>query len=194
MDRRLAGPWSRIQERRDRMLARVGALPEARRERRPTPTSWSLLDVVEHCVLVEEGITTALAKEPSPDRPRRLGEGRKYPWWFVRLVLIADVRIKAPVEAILPRRESTFAELTARWERQRLALGAWLESQPDAVLAAPRFRHPLAGWLNVPAAITFIADHLGHHLSQLRRIEAQLLRWGFASDRQVTFCCRRVGR
>lgn len=174
MDHRLAKPWDRMTARKERMVARVTAASAERRERRPTPTSWALVDVLEHCILVEEGVTTALATEPVPDKPRRLGKGGKAPWWVIRLVLIANIRIKAPVERILPKRESTLPELTARWERQRSTLHAWLEVQPGAVIAGPRFRHPLAGWLDVPQALTFVADHLDHHLAQLDRIERRL--------------------
>lgn len=176
MDPRLTKQWDRMEERKARMVARVGGASTERRERRPTPTSWALVDVLEHCVLVEEGVTTALATDPIPEKPRQLGKGGKAPWWVIRLVLIANVRIKAPVERILPKRETTFPDLTARWERQRSTLQGWLEAQPTGVLSAPRFRHPLAGWLDVPQALTFISDHLIHHLAQLDRIERRLLR------------------
>lgn len=174
MDPRLTKQWDRMAARKERMVAHVTAASAERRERRPTPTGWALVDVLEHCILVEEGVTTALATAPVPDKPRRLGKGGKAPWWVIRLVLIANVRIKAPVERILPRRESTFPELTARWERQRSTLQDWLGALPTEVIAAPRFRHPLAGWLDVPQALTFVADHLKHHLAQLDRIEEKL--------------------
>ena|GEM_PF-4880661 len=174
MDPRLAKQWERMVSRKERMVAHVAAASAERRERRPTPTSWALVDVLEHCILVEEGVTTALATEPVPDKPRQLGKGGKAPWWVIRFVLIANVRIKAPVERILPKRESSFPDLTTRWDRQRSTLQGWLEAQPAAVISAPRFRHPLAGWLDVPRALTFVSDHLQHHLAQLLRIDRQL--------------------
>jgi hypothetical protein len=174
VDPRLVQQWERMRDRRERMIAHVTGASAERRERRPTPTSWALVDVLEHCLLVEEGVTTALATDPVPDKPRQLGKGGKAPWWVVRFVLIANIRIKAPVERILPKRESTLHDLTERWQRQRSTLEAWLEAQPGTVISAPRFRHPLAGWLDVPQALTFVADHLGHHLAQLARIERTL--------------------
>jgi hypothetical protein len=163
-----------MEARKARMVERVSAGPAERRERQPPDGSWALIDVLEHCLLVEEGVTAALAREPLPEKPRTLGTGGRYPWWVVRLVLKTGVRIKAPVDAILPKRSGTLSELTTRWERQRGALHTWLEAQPPAVISAPRFRHPLCGWLDVPRALTFIADHLGHHLRQLDRIERRV--------------------
>jgi hypothetical protein len=156
------------------MVARLSAAAIERRERRPLPGAWAMIDVLEHCLLVEEGVTTALAKAPSPEKPRALGTGGRYPWWLIRVALLTGVRIKAPVDAILPRRAGPLEELLARWDRQRSTLLAWLEAQPAEVVSAPRFRHPLGGWLDVPRTLTFVGDHLGHHLRQLDRIDRAL--------------------
>ncbi|HET7042370.1 MAG TPA: DinB family protein [Gemmatimonadales bacterium] len=155
-----------------RMLERVGGHPPERRERRPEEAGWSMSDVVEHLVLAEAGMAAALAKEPSPERPRVLA-----PWYRflgLRLALVADFRIRAPVESILPRREMSWGDLVGRWEAERTRLGSWLEEVDPAKHASPRFKHPITGWMTVPQALTFAGDHLHHHLMQIGRIERRL--------------------
>jgi hypothetical protein len=153
------------------MLARLAALTPGVRERRPTESTWSLSDVVEHIVLAEGGMTSALAKDPSPERPRRFPPARRLRMLALRGVLLGGIRIRAPVTAILPTRELPWPELVARWDAQRERLRLWLERAQPPILSTPRFKHPIVGWMDVPQALRFAGDHLRHHFMQLGRIE-----------------------
>ena len=168
--------WVRMDRGKAVMLARLTDLSPAARERRPTEASWSLSEVVEHVVRSEGGMTSALAKDPSPERPRKFPPARRLRMVALRMALLGGIRIRAPVTAILPTRELPWPELLARWDEQREKLRAWLEGAQPAILSTPRFRHPIVGWLDVPQALGFAGDHLKHHLMQLGRIERRLFR------------------
>lgn len=170
MERRLIGPWGRLMKAKEVLLDRVGHLSAGSRDRRPTPESWSITDVVEHLTLVERGLATSLAKAPNPERPRVVPWGQGIRFGLMRAALKAGVRIKAPVIEVLPSRDLPWHALLARWEEQRRELEEWLLSVDPAVLLTPRFRHPIAGWLHVPQALTFAGDHLEHHFGQVERI------------------------
>ena len=178
MERWLAGPWQRMVDGKARMLERVGRWGAEEREWRPGAAAWSLADVVEHVVLAEAGLGFGLAKDPSPDKPRVVKPGRWVRWPVLRFVMLTGVRIRAPVDAVLPTRELGWEGLTVRWAAQRSDLEEWLERSDPRVHANPRFKHPIVGWLNVPQALTFGADHLAHHLQQAGRIERALERRG----------------
>lgn len=184
MDRSLAGPWARLLTEKERVLARVaGFTPEAR-DARPDPARWSVADVVEHLVLVETGMRTALAKDPVPERPRAFPPGH---WWrypALRGALLLGIRIRAPVDVILPRRETSWNVLLERWEEERRLLEEWLHRAPQGILPDPRFRHPLAGWLSVREAMVFAGDHIKHHRAQIGRIDRLLVRTGRGSRQQ----------
>lgn len=170
METTIERAWRRLEEGREGVRTRVEGTAPERRVIRPTPTTWSMVDVVEHLVLVEDGIRTALAKDPTPDRPREVRWGR---WWrfpTMRLVLKTGIRISAPTPAILPAGERSYESLLVDWERSRALLRTWLEGFDRRILGDPRFRHPLVGWLTIPQGITFAADHLEHHLPQLDRL------------------------
>ena len=108
---------------------------------------------------------------PSPGRPRLVARGRWLRFLGLRLALKGRVRIKAPVEAVLPTGELPWYALLSRWEEQRRGLEEWLLSVDPGLLQDPRFRHPIVGWLTVPQALTFTADHLEHHYPQIERFE-----------------------
>lgn len=174
MHRSLVAAWARVIAGRERILARVAAHPSAIRERRPGPAAWSLNEIVEHLSLVDGGVGSALAKEPSPERPRVVPPGQ---WWrfpALRGALFVGLRIRAPVDTILPRGETPWEGIVAGWANGHAGLGRWLEEVPARILRDPRFRHPIVGWLTVRQALLFMSDHQLHHLAQIARVERGL--------------------
>lgn len=176
MERHLVGPLERMRRGREAVLERVAAREPTVREWTPGPDRWSLADVVEHLVLVEGHLYHALAREPTLERPRVVPPGQWFRYLALRLALKGGFRIKAPVDIVLPRRELPWHALLARWEEQRRGLEEWLRASDPRIHRTPRFKHPIVGWLNVPQALTFAADHLDHHLGQIGRIERHLAR------------------
>ena len=67
----------------------------------------------------------------------------------LRVALKTGIRIEAPIEAVLPRRELPWHALLSRWEERRRELEEWLLMVDPSILGTPRFRHPIAGWLDV---------------------------------------------
>jgi hypothetical protein len=173
MHRSLVGPWDRLVAVQGRLLERIAGIDPALRQRRPGPGRWSIVEVVEHVVIVETGIASALMRDPSPDRPRRF-DGR---WWrypALRLVLALGVRIRLPVESIAPTGSAGWEELQVRWSEGRVRLRQWLEGIDPKLLGTPRFKHPIGGWLDVPQGVTFAGDHLAHHIPQVERVLTSL--------------------
>ncbi|MDP9143118.1 MAG: DinB family protein [Actinomycetota bacterium] len=175
MHRSLVGPWGRLVAGKGKLLERIAGIDPTPRQRRPGPDRWSIIEVLEHVVIVETGIASALMRDPSPDRPRRFA-GR---WWrypALRVVLGLGIRIRLPVESIAPTGNAEWEELQARWTEGRERFRHWLDGVEPPTLATPRFRHPLAGWLDLPQGVTFAGDHLTHHLPQVERVLTALER------------------
>lgn len=170
MERHLVGPWQRLVAGKAQVLEWGGRHSAEARAERPRGGGWSLAEVVEHLVLVESGVASALAKAPAPERPRVVAPGQWFRFVALRVVLKSRVRIKAPVESVLPTGELPWHALLSRWEEQRRGLEEWLLSVVPGILQDPRFRHPIVGWLTIPQALTFAADHLEHHYHQIERV------------------------
>jgi hypothetical protein len=180
MHRVLVGPWGRLVAGKEKLLGRISRIDPALHQRRPGPDRWSILEVLEHVIIVETGIATALARDPSPERPRRFS-GR---WWrypALRVVLAVGMRIRLPVESIAPTGKAGWRELQLRWSEGRERFRLWLEEIDPAILGAPRFKHPIGGWLDVPQGVTFAGDHLSHHLPQVERVLTAIERVGSSS-------------
>lgn len=176
MHRKLVGPWDRLVAGKERLLGRIAGIDPTIRQRRPDPDRWSVVEVLEHVIIVETGIAGALMREPSPERPRRF-TGR---WWrypTLRIVLALGVRIRLPVESIAPTGKAGWEPLQVSWTQGRERLRQWLDGIDPAILGTPRFKHPIVGWLDVPQGLTFAADHLAHHLPQIERVLTSLERY-----------------
>src|SRR6478736_1453411 len=116
---------------KERILAGVGRIAPDARARGPADGGWSAVEVVEHLVLVEEGVASALAKEPSPERPRVLGAGARVPFWVIRLVLLTGIwRIRVPVDLVAPKGGVAGEARVGRWEDQRVRLEGWVREAP----------------------------------------------------------------
>jgi uncharacterized damage-inducible protein DinB len=158
----------KLEGRRRELIAEVDRLTAEQLVFRPTPRSWSTLDVVEHLVKVEEGIASRIR----PREPRSLAQTArvKASLGAMYLLAIAGRRIKVPVEAILPLGGATLSDLVARWDDARDALGARLEALAPGDYARPMMRHPLLGLLTPAEGLAFLHWHMGHHRRQLGRI------------------------
>ncbi|HXE57970.1 MAG TPA: DinB family protein [Gemmatimonadales bacterium] len=164
----LARDLERLEARRRVLLARVRALTPGQRTFRPAPDRWSVLDVVEHLVLVDEAASGAVrgpaggAPRPAAGRLRYLG---------LLAVLRSPIRVRVPTRAVLPSGGADLAGLEARWVEARAALAEWLEGLGPEMVRRPVFRHPVVGWLTVRQTLGFLGAHQAHHEAQVRRIE-----------------------
>lgn len=153
---------------REEFLTTVGAAAEAQRRFKPTPLSWSMLEVTEHCVLAEEKSVLGMLKGPPPGTTvTPIAHVRM---WMVRLVMKSDIRVKVPVARVVPTGGAALPELAARWDESRRSLAAYLERLTEADAGTARFRHPIGGWVTAGEGVAFLAGHIGHHARQLGRI------------------------
>ena len=162
------GRWfDELEEARRKFLHPVEALSLRQQEFRPSPDSWSLVQVVHHVMLVERESVRFIqgGREPGARRLKHavLSAG-------VRLVLSTGLRVKVPVDAIKPKEDLSLEEVASRWQEIRGDLRAYLERIPEEELERLVFRHPIAGPFNIVQTLGFLAGHLRHHARQLRRI------------------------
>ena len=171
MLRQLERRIDRLERQRAALLRELNALSPGRLVFHPAPGSWSALDLVEHLVVVEEGVLRGI-----PDRPptRSLADGARAAMVLPLLYLsfARGVRLRAPTPAILPVGGSTLAQLEARWTRARANLRAVLQLLGPEDLSRPFLRHPVIGWLTTLEGLGFIERHVAHHLHRVQRISA----------------------
>jgi uncharacterized damage-inducible protein DinB len=135
---------------------------------RPTPASWSTLDIVEHLVKVEEAILGRLKSRPV--RTWREAFRAKASMAVMRVYFLFGRRLKVPAQAVLPQGGATLADLTARWNRTQEEMRRTIEGLGTAELGRPMMRHPLLGLLTPAETLRFLHRHIAHHRRQMRRI------------------------
>lgn len=168
MDSGLAHHLDALDGARSDLLALVRAASPAQRAFRPGAHSWSMVDVVEHLVLAEEGALLSLVKGPRPGA--RVTMRNRVAVVLVRLYLSAGFRARVPAPRLIPQGVLSLEELERRWATVGAALRDRVAGLGQAELRAPKFRHPIAGWLPPVSGFAFLVTHLTHHRRQIDRI------------------------
>ena len=166
LDRRL----DRMERRRAALLARIAPLSAEQLGYRPSPEHWHVLDVLEHVIIIEEGILRAVGTRPGPlPATTRLQGSLRLA--ALRLYLRAGGRIRAPTRGILPRGGVTLSELRERWDRTRAGYRTALEAFDRTDLVRPMMKHPIIGKLTPVQTLTFLDAHQAHHGRQIERLQ-----------------------
>jgi hypothetical protein len=162
----------RLEDMDDWKDALLGALAIESPERlafRPGGTGWCALDVVQHLVLVEEGVL-GYARKKLQGPPQAVGLLDRAKLAFLVLVLKSPVRFRAPTPQVVPAETFELPELETRWRAVRDRLRELLAGLPEERFGALFFRHPLGGPLDAAGTLTFLHEHARHHDAQIRRI------------------------
>ena len=152
------------------LLNRLSGLSADCINQRPNPGAWSLAEIAQHLMLVEEeALRQFKAATPTNDRQTiRDRAGRL----MVHFVFRRGIRVKAPFRSVIPDSAKSLQEIRTSWNEVRSVLRAHLDSiQPDG-LEALLFRHPVAGRMNVRQTLKLLELHFKHHLRQVDRTES----------------------
>jgi hypothetical protein len=157
-----------LERTRDAFLEGVRSGSDSQRRFRPGEGAWSMLDVTEHLVLAEEKSLLGILKGPRPGtRVTSLAQIRMA---AVRLVLGTSLRVKVPVQTVVPQGNVSLEELEARWKAAHLGVTGAFEPVTSADAGDARFRHPISGWVTAREGLGFLVAHIRHHSVQLTRI------------------------
>lgn len=131
------------------------------------PEEWSLLQTVEHHLIVERGLLVRFSRssDPMPERTAEDAENRRRVSAFLR----RGTKVPVPTQDVEPSESPDLIELVAAWDKVRTKFRAWIDahSNPDEVLG---FAHPMAGPLNATESLEFLADHLQYHKKRVEQL------------------------
>ncbi len=156
-----------LEQRREALLREVGDLEEAQLTFQPRPGAWSIQQVIEHLLLVEGGIIERVTTRPP--RAVRLRVRDRLGYAAVWLALSYGLRIKAPIESVMPRKGVSLADASEQWRLMLGSLSTHVEAVRAEDLRLTVFKHPIGGPMTLAEALLFIARHFDHHLRQIAR-------------------------
>ena len=161
----------RLEAQKDAILAEVGGWPAELQRWRPADGGWSALQVLDHLVRTEAGISAVARVRLA--MPQRITVRDRVGFVFVEHVFRSRRRVRVPgsvANVIAPGEGLELAEIATRWKETR-------ENLVDLVCEAEGcrgglFRHPVGGWMNFDQVLRFFSVHILHHEYQLERIRA----------------------
>jgi uncharacterized damage-inducible protein DinB len=153
---------------RQAVLAEANGLSAEELVHRPGAGAWSVLDVIEHLVRVEEAILSRVRKRDP--RTWREAARARLALAVISVLFLLGRRFRVPAQAIVPLGGVTLMDLGGRWEAAQAAMRRMLDDFGPADYARPLMRHPFLGLLTPVETLTFLVRHLAHHQRQIARI------------------------
>ncbi|WP_448518955.1 DinB family protein [Rhodoflexus sp.] len=136
----------------------------------PNAGSWSMLQVMKHLIIAETSILNAIKKNLQRQELADNNLSQKLGYWLTKTILRLPVKIKAPVEALIPEVATDYEKVVAEWGSLRAKWRDLLENFPPELIHKNVFRHPVAGFFTIGQTIDFCCYHIKHHLQQIDRI------------------------
>ena len=134
-----------------------------------TPDNWSIVEVIEHLVMVEEDFFNQLsANVPASTLDPESRTPEKYQ--TVIKVMKRDVPVDVPDESVRPNGRLTLDELLSQWNEVRNNLQGLLAEITSKNKDDPVYRHPYGGPLDITETLNFIDVHFDNHRRQIDRI------------------------
>lgn len=157
------------------LLRSLASLDAETLNRRPDPSSWSILQVIAH-LTKSEGGTLQYIKKKTQD-PGALPGAGLVPWFRIAALVIgihSPFKIKAPKGMADVPETSDFQAASFAWAEVREEWREFVEAFPPALNDKTIFRHPFVGLLGPAQTMIFLNEHLGNHVRQIARIRKAL--------------------
>jgi uncharacterized damage-inducible protein DinB len=169
LDQRL----NKMDQELQQLLDLLAPLGHATLNQQPADGGWSVLQVMHHLILSEEGSLRYVKKKMSfnPEL-KRGGWGHRLRSLLLSVFLGLPFKFKAPkgvAGEALPT-ESDFQATAQRWLDTRRELRGFIAELPPEVLRTALYRHPRAGRLTLMGMLRFFHEHFRRHRAQIERV------------------------
>ena len=157
------------------LLRGLASLGAETLNRKPDPSSWSILQVIAHLTKSEAG-TLQYIKKKTQD-PAALPSAGIVPWFRIAALVVgihSPFKFKAPKAMADVPENADFQAASLAWAEVREDWREFVETFPPALNDKTIFRHPIVGLLGPAQTMIFLNEHLGNHVRQIARIREAL--------------------
>lgn len=140
---------------------------------KPTPESWSVLDVLQHLILVENASVKYVQKKLSFNpKLSNVNVGTVWRMFILKSYNWLPFKLKAPsyVNEQNFSKTAELNELIAKWQAQRHQLRDYLQTLPADVYNKEIYKHPIAGRLSLNGMLQFFDGHFDRHYKQIQKL------------------------
>ena len=156
-------------KKREDLLQQLRLLSNAMLSFKAAQDKWSIVEVIEHLVMVEEDFFNQLSTNvPASTLDPESKTPEKYQ--TVIKVMKRDIPVDVPDESVKPHGRLTLDELLNHWDEVRNKLQGLLAEITSKNKDDPVYRHPYGGPLDIAETLNFIDVHFDNHLRHIDRI------------------------
>lgn len=138
----------------------------------PDDESWSIMNIVEHLAVVEEGmikICAKLLREAQVKGIEANGEAKISPDFLRKIAESHNQKIKAP-EMVRPTGTKTISESLTKMDENRRKLSEIRQLFETVECSDFKFPHPVFGELTAHEWLALIGGHEWRHLQQIKKL------------------------
>jgi hypothetical protein len=136
------------------------------------PDKWSIVEVVEHLVIAEEGLLKQLSTnipDSTLDPEAKTPEKHQ----TVIKVMERDIEVDVPHESLEPHGHIALEDLLIQWNEIREKLPGLLAEIKPEKKDDPVFQHPYGGPLDIADTLQFFEVHFDNHMRHIDRVLEQ---------------------
>lgn len=163
-----------IEEQRRNLLDEIAKLSHTQQNFKPAPDSWSVLQVVNHLIHAETGIVKYMLKKMQGiNTVEKAGIQAKLRLILLQGFLKSPLKFKAPKVLNIPQEDVyIYDNVSKQWSEVRSEFGKILDQLNPADAEKMLFKHPISGRFNIYQTMSFMREHIDHHIKQIGRIKA----------------------
>ena len=167
----LRDKFERYDRTRGALLEDLANLNEDQLKKKPRPSEWSILQIVQHMVLAERDVMQYLP-EPKELIHRKRGLRARIFYVVVILILRWNIRVPVPSKGMEPDGNTSLSEVRRQWDENMRWFREYIDSLEPEDLKRAVFSHPIAGPLTGLQAGTLAQYHFEAHLRQINNAKA----------------------
>lgn len=143
---------------------------------KPSPESWSAIQVFQHIMFSEAGTFGYTMKKTSSgwEGLDKVGEQEKSSGEKLVSRLETKEKFAAPPVLPEPAGQESFESLKLRWDELRSNMIPFFENMDEAFYDRLVFKQPAAGMVTPLVTIQFLTKHIEHHFMQLDELKVAM--------------------
>jgi hypothetical protein len=161
--------YESLRKKREVLLQQLGSLPSEELSFKAGPDKWSIVEVVEHLVIVEKDLLKQLSVNvPTSTLDLKSKTPQKHQ--TVIKVMERDIAVDVPDESMEPQGSLSLDELLNQWDDIRKKIQRALSEMKSENKDNLVYQHPFGGPLDIVEALQFVDVHFDNHIRHIDRI------------------------
>lgn len=173
MNHKVENQFQHIDAKSAKLLADLKRYTDGQLNQKPSPAAWSVMEVLQHLLLVEkvsqQYVQKKLSFNPTLKDANLLTSLRMRAAYLYNFL---PIKLKAP-KYVDERNFSSninLSDISAQWQTQRQQLQAYLATLPEEIFKKEVYKNPVVGRLSLFGMLQFFEGHFDRHHRQIKQL------------------------